>query len=63
MKKKLFIQQLMFISCFVVMTVLLQVILFKTDSIGWIDSLFVHPWLWIVYFVVSHVLVERIFRK
>jgi len=58
MTMKILLKQLLVVAIFLLVTVVSQTALFKTNSNSWLDALFTKQWLWTVYFFVSHVLVE-----
>ena len=63
MAKNTFLKQLAFVVAYVGIGVIFQIVLFKTENNSWIDALFTKQWLWIIYFVISHFLVERFIRR
>ena len=63
MNRQVWLRQLTFICVFLLIGTVSQLVLFKTDSNSWTDALLTKQWLWVLYFVVSHVMVERLMRK
>ena len=58
-----FRKQLMFLAVFLILLVSCQTLLFNSRSTSWVAALLRMPWLWILYFLVTHIVVERIVRK
>jgi len=56
-------RQVAFIAMYVALGILVQSMLFKTESNTWIEAWTTWPGLWVVYFVVSHVVAERFGTK
>jgi len=56
---KTFFAQLALIVLYVVIAFSMQMILFKTGENTWQEALQTHPWLYLVYFAIAHILIER----
>jgi len=53
---------MVFVMLCLVVGIVMQAALFKNDSNTWIEAMKTWPALWVVYFGLSHVLTEHIFR-
>jgi len=59
--KRIF-KQLIFIIICLAIGMAIQSLLFKNPTNGWMNAWMTYPALWIVYFLLSHVICERILR-
>jgi hypothetical protein len=60
---RVFRKQLLFLAVFLTLLILCQTLLFKSGSTSWVGALTTRPWLWIIYFLVTHITVEQVVRK
>lgn len=63
MKNSTILSQLLLIFVFLLITVICQIILFKTDENTFLEALLSRQWLWLLYFIISafivHVVIGR----
>jgi hypothetical protein len=59
---KVLFQQLTLIVLFLAIGASIQTFLFKQQDNSYSDALMTKQWLWIVYFLISHVITERVFQ-
>lgn len=55
-------QQLFFIILYIIVGFTMQALLFKTQSNTYLDALKTWPGLWVIYFLISHIIAEHLFR-
>jgi hypothetical protein len=53
-------RQVSFVIVYVVLGIVAQSLLFKTEANTWLEAWKTWPWLWLLYFAGSHFLVERL---
>lgn len=56
-------RQLIFIALYLVIGLTVQSFVFKDEATSWTDAWLRYPGLWVLYFVIAHIVCERILRR
>jgi len=58
-----FAKQLLFVAVFETLYVTCQILFFGSKATSWSAALTMKPWLGVIYFVVTYIVVERMVRR